>query len=688
VLVLAAIYLVAVVAYALLALNVSLPTVIPDEQRYSQLARSLVHGHGFVWRGEGHENAIHQPTALYVYFIAPMWWLLDSSVDARHASQMLGTLVLCAQVVPVWLVARRVVGPRRALVPAGLSVAGSWMALSALTLTEVLALPLMTASLCCAVMALQRPGSGAGHLAIVLTLLASWARIQLLVFVPVLFAAFLLDALRCPGCRTKRLRDHRPFLIVTGALSAGLVAAWQIAPSAAGDYASVLGIAAPPIGVAARKTGLEGLELVVLCGFVPVALAAAAALAPRLWRDDRTGPLLIVFWLAALVTIVQSGLYLAVSPYVPTGVERYVAYAMPIGLVLMTLLLGERTLVPRGAFVLAILLALAMLLMPAHQLPVVEPAVWSTGYRVRALTGLGRPEALTAAGLVVALAAWLAWRYRPGVTGMLAASALLAGVFAVQGQASWREMASSSSQMRAAFPRDLEAIDAAGGPVALLTDSYNAQQLALLDYYNKDISQVFLLNSVQAQGAVPQGLVCPYSIGRGGTLAFSPACGAVPHRLLLQDRNARWRFHDEVSSVPIPFVGRVVETSPDGPPRAQSRFVLPCSAPAVSWRDRVDDLKRHPASAPQPCLPAVQMSFWLDDPATVTIAFRGSTRDHRATLGIDHYIVRANQVTTVRFDLPAGDSQPTLDLDWATTTGPRVIKAQIRTGGLTRSLIY
>jgi hypothetical protein len=327
-----------------------------------------------------------------------------------------------------------------------------------------------------------------------------------------------------------------------------------------------------------------------------------------------------------------------------------------------------------------------MLAMPAHQFPVIEPAVWSTGYRVRALTGLGRPEALAAAGLVVALTAWLACRHTAGRRRTLAASALLAGVFAVQGQATWREMASSSSQMRAAFPHDLEAIDAAGGPVALLTDSYNAQQLALLDYYNEDISQVFLLEGTQAEGAVLPGLACPYSVDRDGTLAFS-ACGRVPHRVLLQDRKARWRFYDETSSVPIPFVGRVVEMAPDRPPRAQSRLVMPCSAPAVGWTDRVDDLETHPASTPQPCRSAVEMSFWLDHPAHVAITFRGSSRDHQAALGNEQYALPASRITTVQGDLPAGHSQPTLDLDWADSTGPQIVSAQIRTAGVTRSLI-
>ena len=107
-----ALYVAAAGLYTVLALHSPLPVLFPDEFRYSHLARSLAGGHGFDWRGEH----VGQSAALYVYFITPAWALFQSSVDAYHASKVLGTLVLCAQVVPVWLLARELVGPRLALI--------------------------------------------------------------------------------------------------------------------------------------------------------------------------------------------------------------------------------------------------------------------------------------------------------------------------------------------------------------------------------------------------------------------------------------------------------------------------------------------------------------------------------------------------------------------------------------------
>ena len=155
-------YVVAAALYLVLALRSPLPVLFPDEFRYSHLARGLADGTGTDWRGEH----IGQTAALYVYFITPAWGLFSSSVDAYHASKVLGTLALCSQLIPVWLLARELVGPRLALVPAALSVAGTWMLTSAETVTEVLAFPLTTAALCVAVMALRAdptaPAASAG----------------------------------------------------------------------------------------------------------------------------------------------------------------------------------------------------------------------------------------------------------------------------------------------------------------------------------------------------------------------------------------------------------------------------------------------------------------------------------------------------------------------------------------------
>jgi hypothetical protein len=683
VVVLAALFAVAVAAYVALALNVPLPFIQPDEHRYSALARSLVHGHGFVWRPGGPGQAVDQTAALYVYFIAPMWWLLDSGVAARDGSRVLGTLALCSQVVPVWLVARNVVGPLVALIPALLAVAGTWMVMTAFTLTEVLALPLATAALCCLALALQHPGSRSGYAAVGFTLLATWARLQLVVLIPVLLLAVALDVLRCAGARRRRLKAHRTLLLLTGGLNAGLALGSQLAPGAAGDYASLLHTALPPMDMVLRKVGLESLELILVSGFLPVLLAAGGAVSPAAWRDDRTGPLLIVFWLAALATTAQAGVYLAADLGVWWGIERYLAYAMPLGMVLMVALLAEPRLLPRRAFVVAGLLALPLLLMPPHPFPVTQAAAWAVALRVWNVTGLDRSEAPAVIALAVVLITWVVTRGRSGVRAVLAGSTVLLCVFAAQDQAVWQQLIASSKAARATFPGDLGWIDHhARGPVAVLGDHQSSAFLENLDYFNGRLAQVYVPAGEPLTGPQLVGRPCGYLVSASGAIVFSAECGAPPHRFLLQDRMARLRFYDETRSAQDPAIGRIVELSPRHPPRLQSKVVLPCpsawspapAGPAV-------------AAAPTPCAPALRMSWWLDRAARVTVTFRGSAHDHIVTLRHRRWRVRAGGLTTVRLELPQGHTERTLALDWALSDGPSVVTAEIRTGGRTRSLI-
>ena len=122
------------------------------------------------------------------------------------------------------------------------------------------------------------------------------------VLVPALLMAFLLDALRDPTRRAERLRAHRVYLAVASVGFAGLVVVALAAPGVTGDYGGFFGLR-PSLDRILSKSGLQLLALVALGGFAPVLLAAGAACSRRAWRDDRTGPLLAVFWPAALATV-------------------------------------------------------------------------------------------------------------------------------------------------------------------------------------------------------------------------------------------------------------------------------------------------------------------------------------------------------------------------------------------------
>ncbi|HWI71633.1 MAG TPA: hypothetical protein VNT55_06740 [Baekduia sp.] len=673
----AGLFLIAAAVYTVLALRSPLPVLFPDEFRYSHLARGLADGTGYDWRGEH----ISQSAALYVYFIAPAWALLSSSVDAWHASKVLGTLALCAQVVPVWLLARDVLGADRgrlALVPAVLSVAGTWMLTSAETVTEVLAFPLTTAALCVAVMALRRPGSRLGWLAFALLALATWARIQMAVLVPALLLAFLIDALRDPARREERLRAHAPYLLTAGVGFFALVMIALVAPGVTGDYAGFFDLR-PPLGKVLSKSVLQLGELVAVAGFLPVLLAAGALVSRRAWQDDRSGPLLAVFWPAALATVVQSGFFLAGYPPALSAIGRYVTYAVPLALVLATVLLASRPLLlTRASWVVAGVAALGLLARPAVQMIGEERATWGIAYRLHQVVGVGVAVGVTVVALaLVGLAAWLVRSGGPGRRAALIAGAAVGVVLLIQSQAAWWQMTKTGTSFRSTMPADLEWVDHhARGPVALLAITQNAPQFDDVDFFNRKITQAF----APAEGILGRGIegkVCSVRFDRTGALVLGAGCGTTtPHRFLINDPSARVTFRDERASWSHPDVGRLVEVDPAKAPRARSLVVLPCPRRTPGYDAASPDIV--PDDSPISCARDMTAALWLDAAAQVDIVYRGGAHTQHVEVGGKRWTLPARVDTIVRTPAPEGYSQLVAVHDWTSSVAtPRVLSVSL-----------
>ncbi len=677
----AGLYFVAAALYLVLALRSPLPVLFPDEFRYSHLARGLADGTGTDWRGEH----IGQTAALYVYFITPAWELFSSSVDAYHASKVLGTLVLCAQLIPVWMLARGLVGPRLALIPAALSVAGTWMLTSAETVTEVLAFPLTTAALCVAVMALRRPGSRLGWLAFLLLALATWARIQMAVLLPALLMAFLLDALRDPTRRGERLRAHRVYLAVASVGFAGLVVVALAAPGVTGDYGGFFSLR-PSLDRILSKSGLQLLALVAVGGFAPVLLAAGAACSRRAWRDDRTGPLLAVFWPAALATVAQSGFFLAGYPPALSAIDRYVTYALPLALVLMTVLIARPALLSRTAMIVAGALSLTLLARPAIQMIGEERASWGISYRLDHVLGLGIGFGLTLVALALLWAVGLlrARETAPARAAVIVGAAVLA-VFAVQSQAAWWQMTKTGTSFRSVMPADLEWVDHhASGPVALLSVTQNAPQFDDIDFFNRKITQAYA-PAAGLLGRKVQGLSCSMRFAVSGELVLGAGCGPRPSRFLINDPSARVTFQDELRSASDPDIGRLVELKPSTVPRARSLIVLPCPRRTPGYATNNPDIVG--VDAPITCAREMTGALWLDAASQVEIRYRGGRRDQQVDAGGRRWKVGAGVDTTIRFGAPKGYSQFVARADWVSSVGTPTVLSVALTGGGKRTVV-
>ncbi|MCU0314634.1 MAG: hypothetical protein MUC84_11320, partial [Solirubrobacteraceae bacterium] len=256
-LVVGALYLLAVLVYVLLARDQPVPLVTPDEYTYGGAARSLAGGDGLTILGE----PVDLRAALYVYLIAPAWWL-GSATGAYDLAKAIGVAAVCLTLVPVWWLTRQYAGRWVALVPAVLIVAGTWMTSAASLLTENVALPL-----------------------------------EVGVLFAVILAALLLDAflLRSAEERRARLRAQRAPLIALGALLVlGAVVTLAAGQSTLGFYDTVKDFS-PSLADVAEQIGRQWLALTVMTAIVPMALAVAAAATPAAWRDeDRLRPLLAV----------------------------------------------------------------------------------------------------------------------------------------------------------------------------------------------------------------------------------------------------------------------------------------------------------------------------------------------------------------------------------------------------------
>jgi hypothetical protein len=574
---------------------------------------------------------------------------------------------------------------RLALIPAVLSVAGTWMLSSAETATEVLAFPLAAAALCTAVLALRRPGSRLGWVAFALLLLGTWARVQLAVLVPALLVAFLLDALRDPARRGARLRAHRPYLVAAGGGVVVLTFIALVVPSVTGDYA-VFFHQRPPLGRSLSMTGLEMLELVAVAGFAPVLLAAAAVVSPAAWRDDRSGPLLAVFWPAALATVVQSGFFLATQPESISGIGRYVTYALPLTFVLATLLMTQPRLLSRAAPAVAALLALALLARPGIKMMGEERASWATSYRLHEALGLGTGVGLTLVALVLVgiVAVLRARRVAPARAAVVLAVAVGA-VLVAQAQASWWQMDKTGTSFRSTMPADLEWVDHhARGPVALLGITQNAPQFDDIDFFNRRITQAFGPPAGLA-GRRVEGKVCSFTFDIAGVLKVGPGCGATPHRLLINDPSARVTFYDEIASASHPDVGRIVEVAPAGLPRAQSLVILPCPRRTPDYHPDRPDIT--PPDAPITCRGALTGALWLDTPARVRVRYRGGSRAQSVTVGARRWTLPAGRETTITFPAIKGYSQFSAQQDWTSSAGtPQVLSVALMRGGATTPL--
>lgn len=648
-----------VLLYVAAAIAMPVPVnYVPDEPYYVHLARTLAHGQGFAWRGE----PVPLRSALYIYLIAPAWKVADVVTAyqiAKVASALLGLLVA----VPVYAVASALLPRRLAIAAVVLTLAGTWMNTGEV-MTESIALPLATAALACAVLGLQRGTSRPLWVALVFAFLAAWARAQVVVLVPALGMALVLDIVVHRAGWRRRWRVNRWPLAVAVAVSlGGVVAERVLGPKAVlGTYESVASQQAT-LGAVLRNMGFETLLLGAMCGVAPLALLVVVAFRPRAWRDDALRPLMVVLLPAIVAFAGQSAFYVAgISGLAP--IQRYVMYVVPLLLVFALVAATRPRIAGALTFVGVAVVALAAHWIPAHRPGAEDQAAMATSALMRhVFSGATNASAVLVVGVVVGLVvAAAAWRAGPSgshrTAGVLAAAVVL--VVGAQSVFLYARLLAISQQDRDMLPADLTWVDDhTSKPVAAFVVSDVGFEWPMLELFNERLQTVYA-SSPSPGGGYFRGPVCQWRYGAGGIVDSD--CPLRTDTLLLNDPMRSISFYNELHAVADPHAGRLVQVRP--PLLLKAVIETPCGR-HPPMQDPLTKLFRR--DLPVPCTPAVIGTFWLHRPATLEIVVRGApSGENRALVGKRIRSIPHGRTTTLRTPVPVGDDQQVVvKLDWA-----------------------
>lgn len=692
---LVAMYGVAVLVYTLLGHQQPLPQVSPDEYQYAALARSFADGHGLTYNG----GSIGIRAALYIYTIAPAWLITDSLTHSYAIAKGISAALLCTVVFPTWVLARRFMPPLVALIPAFLVLAGSWMTSAGQLIMENLAFPLAAASLTALVLALLKPGSRAAWIAFAFALLATWARAQLGMLLPVILVALIVDVALQGDAWRDRMRAHRSILVVLGALCVVGGILIVAAPTLLGSYAGLTSYT--QLGKGLPQAGRQSLAFVAMSAVLPFILGVSITLRRRNWDQDQLRALLVVFWVTTSILVLATGFITTAFHGVDWGIQRYVEYSLPLLYVLV--IAG----IWRGALSLRLVAAATLLtagvLAFTPQTKNIQEQRGSFGLVRRSDQLLGVSPGLAMALIALILGAgtlvvMVFARHRSARVVVLATVVGLTGiVFAVQNQAGWTWQIDQAKVWREGFPRDLSWIDhATDQPLARLVAFYNPYRTPQTEVFNRRIARTYVAGTGQVGGAAINGFTCGWGAGKAGTLTFGAACGPTPHVFFLNDDLAKLTFYDQRVIAQRRDVGRVVavDVKPPAKPRLKATVLPPCTAP-VATQDPPTGRVNKPAAV---CASFASGTLYLDRPATIVLRFRGGQNDQRAAVRTSWdpqqqqrvEDIPARQTSDITLRSPAGNQLWRLDFDWegAPPAVPALVSVLLKQGGTTTELLY
>jgi hypothetical protein len=439
---LAAIVAAGTITYGSLGSLLRGPSVFADELIYMDATRSIAEGHAPQERDRPYGRGL-----LFPAVASPVFAAMPNQLDAYRALRAFNAFLFALTAIPVFFLARRLLGWGWSITVAALSVAVPSALYSGLVLTESAAYLTGSCALLALVCAIERPTARRQLLALGACALAALARPQLAALV-VAFPLglgirwLLLPAASRPG--TAALRRLWPTAAAVGAAALLWLGALASGHVTLKDYRDVWTSYGP--GSVVKWSWYTLAELVLYLAVIP-AVVAPAALADH-WRrareqSTRDASFIALFIPVNVLTVILVAAFSSASFGGERLHDRYLFYVIPLWLILFAVWLGRgarsswRALAVGTAVCVALLATLPPRLLvhdTTIQFDAVGTAIWS---RIRELDP-ARPSVLRlllVVSVLFALGAVIVARRAPAAR--LALLVPLIAVFAANAALVW-----------------------------------------------------------------------------------------------------------------------------------------------------------------------------------------------------------------------------------------------------------
>ena len=340
----AAIVVVSIAVRAALAGRMVAPWIMVDEIVYSELAKNVAAHGQFLVRGV----PSHGYGFVYPVLIAPAWRLFGSIPAAYTAAKTINAVLMSLTAVPAYLLARRLLQARLALLAAVLSVLIPSMLYTGMLMTENAFYPLFVLTAYLLVRMLERPTALVQVVLLAMCGLSFECRAQAVALFPAIACAPLALAL----VERQALRTAiRRFAVLYGILVGGAVLAVVGTAARGRSPLTLLGAYRAAASSHYTVSGIAHFflyhvaELDLYLGILPFAALATLWLAPR--QSSPAGRAFAVASLSVSVWLLAEVSAFASASYVDRIEERNMFYLAPFALIAV-LALAEDGLVTRA----------------------------------------------------------------------------------------------------------------------------------------------------------------------------------------------------------------------------------------------------------------------------------------------------------------------------------------------------